>query len=66
MYKYTKIQHVVALKEINNIKMFIPNDENNADYQEFQQWLAEGNVLVTPDDPTNTNSQETKENDNNS
>ena len=32
----------------NKIKM-IPKDENNTDYQEYLEWVAQGNTAEEPD-----------------
>lgn len=31
---------------------FIPLDEGNTDYQQYLQWLSEGNTPLPPDEPT--------------
>lgn len=45
MYKLTKNESVI----IFNGNTFIPKDEANVDYQEYLNWLAEGNT-PEPDD----------------
>ncbi len=34
----------VVFKQINGLKISIPFDEANTDYQEFLQWKADGGV----------------------
>jgi hypothetical protein len=35
--------------------VFIPFSDENTDYKEYLQWLAEGNELLPPDEPTANN-----------
>ena len=30
----------------DNIEWFVPNDEANTDYQEIQQWIADGGTVI--------------------
>lgn len=48
MYKLTKYNNVICLLD----NSFIPFDEANTDYQEFQKWLDEGNTPEPADEPT--------------
>ena len=36
-------------KESNNIKVVIPFVEDNTDYQEYLEWVAEGNTAEAAD-----------------
>jgi len=36
-------------KESNKIKEIIPFDEKNTDYQEYLEWVAEGNTAEAAD-----------------
>ena len=33
-------------------KKYIPKDEDNTDYQEYQEWVAEGNTPMEADEET--------------
>ena len=52
MYKQIKIAATGEIdtncieKTVNGIKYYIPFDPDNTDYQEYLEWIAEGN---TPD-----------------
>jgi len=64
MYKYSEIKDVAVIKVIGNIEFFVPYDENNSLYQEFVEWLAEGNSLTRPEQSTNSISFEIEQNNN--
>ena len=34
---------------INNIKMIVPLDPDNTEYQEIQKWVADGNTIEEAD-----------------
>ena len=34
---------------INNIKMIVPLDPDNTEYQEIQKWVADGNTIQEAD-----------------
>jgi len=39
------------IQESENGCKVIPVDENNIEYQNYLQWLAEGNTPLLPDEP---------------
>jgi len=46
---YKKLKDITGTKEANVIQRasdnaFIPKDEDNTDYQEYLEWVAEGNA----------------------
>ena len=41
-------------KTQNSIKTFIPKDEGNTDYQEYLEWVAQGNTAEAADEDTLT------------
>ena len=34
----------IIIKESNNIRLNIPKDEANTDYQEYLEWVSKGNT----------------------
>ena len=53
-YKFLKnysneIAGIMATDEINNLIYTIPLDEANTDYQEYLEWVAEGNTAEATD-----------------
>jgi len=38
-------QNICILAEIGGVKMSIPLDESNSDYQAILEWVAEGNTI---------------------
>lgn len=49
MYKLL-INSEYVLKFENDLVISIPNDPINRDWQEYQQWLAEGNIPEPADE----------------
>jgi len=45
---YNKVVMVVRVYD----NVWIPFDPANRDYQEYLEWLAEGNTPLPPDEPT--------------
>ena len=50
MYKLT-VNDVIIKDNDKPNRVFIPADESNTDYQEYLQWLAEGNTPEPADEP---------------
>jgi hypothetical protein len=55
MYKLVKSPmtneiNVVQL-QLGNVLLSIPFDPANTDYQQYLEWLAEGNTPLPPDEP---------------
>jgi len=53
IYKFTK-NSLTNQKEavkitVNGVESFIPLDEDNTDYQEYLEWVAEGNTAEAAD-----------------
>ena len=47
---YSKITNEFSCYKVtyqnSNIQKFVPLDEANKDYQEIQEWIAEGGVVI--------------------
>ena len=52
MYKLIKNSLTEDIESVQRLKdnAFIPFDSGNRDYQEYQEWLAQGNEPLPPDD----------------
>tara|TARA_R100000700_G_scaffold39970_1_gene54188 strand:- start:25 stop:210 length:186 start_codon:yes stop_codon:yes gene_type:complete len=43
------VETQIILKESNNIRLNIPKDEANSDYQAYLEWVADGGVAEAAD-----------------
>ena len=41
--------HMTIVIRNDDIKLFVPNDPDNTDYQELLLWVAEGNTIEEAD-----------------
>ena len=49
-YKWTDTaKQTIKFTDSNNKEFFIPVDEANSDYQEYLEWVAEGNTPQAAD-----------------
>jgi len=39
----------IVIRNSDDIKLFVPNDPDNTDYQELLAWVAEGNTIEEAD-----------------
>ena len=55
MYKLIKSEssnHLSIVLDENGIRLGIPKDLANSDYQTYLKWLAEGNTPLPADEPS--------------
>ena len=43
-------EQIGVVYQKNNFKFYVPNDENNSEYQRYLEWLAEGNEPLPADE----------------
>lgn len=49
MYQIQELHDKTIIIKLVENEMFIPVDENNADYQEYLEWIAQGSKPVNLD-----------------
>ena len=49
LFKTLEGDEVCVLKEENGLRLSIPFDSGNTDYQEYLKWVAEGNTPEAAD-----------------